>query len=353
MDILIINSKGHWLNGWAVNPEVLEIITGILRKAELSVNVIEVSSIKELQDVLEKTAPGTLVWPNAYLVNDGEKKPSDLVCWVEKYQLPLVGSSYKTLQQLIHKDFCQSELKKAGIPVPPHIVIKKNEISNFENLILDGDFDFPVVLKPTKESRSNGIELVHNLETARHSLKTIFEKYPDSDVIIEAFLPGDDVTCGYFALGGKKMLLPTYCTIEGLDCKKGIYSEYHYTLPHTIESHPKVENSIIIQQLEKHVPRIVKLFNIHNNTRIDARLDNNGKLNFFDVNGMPGLNFPSSAVIKQVFTHFLKYDKSFLFGCLIHTIIGDSLLRCNMPLPSIIDEQNLFNLESQTILNIF
>lgn len=352
MKISIINSKGHWINGWAVSPNVLKTIVDLLEKNDIFVSVTEVASLKELQNVLEHTDSNSLIWPNGYLVNDGAKGVTDLVYWIEKYQLPLVGSGYNTLQQLLHKDICQTKMQKAGIPVPPHRVIEGQQLTDLSQISLNGALTFPLVIKPSKESRSNGVERVDSRETALSSIEAIFKNFPDNNVLIEAFMPGDDITCGYFQLGDKRMLLPSYCAIEGLDCKEGIYSAYHYTLPHTIETHPRVEDQAMLAQLEEYVPRIVELFDIKGTTRIDARSDRKGKLHFFDVNGMPGLNFPSSAVIKQAKTHFPQYPTAYLFECLLHTIIGESLLRYNMPLPEVIEKHNLFNLESQTIIDI-
>lgn len=351
MKISIINSKGHWINGWAVNPSVLGTVVEILQKAGFSVEVHEVVSLKELKNRLEKTDSRTLVWPNAYLVNAG-RDTADLISWIEKYQLPLVGSSHQTLQKLLQKDVCQSELEKAGIPVPTYRIVRKNEIKNINQINLNGKLEFPLVIKPTQESRSNGVRMVHTRATAYESILNIFNKYPKSNVLIEAFLPGNDVTCGYVEMGDKKLLLPSYCRIKGLDCKEGIYSEFHYTQPHTIETHPRIEDTLTLTQLKEYMPRIVDLFDIKGTTRVDARSDNSGRLNFFDVNGMPGLNFPSSAIIKQVATHFPGYDTRYLFECLLHTIIGDSLLRYNMTVSSIIQTQHLFNLKSESAIKI-
>ena len=46
----------------------------------------------------------------------------------------------------------------------------------------------------------------------------------------------------------------------------------------------------------------------HGVIRIDARLDAQGQLKIFDINGMPGLNYPISALIKQCFSHFPNYE---------------------------------------------
>lgn len=349
MKITIINSKGHWVNGWVMNPEKQRIITDILQRAGLKVQVIEVASLGELQQALDKASADTLIWPNAYLLHGEAQQAETLVDRIEKYQLPLVGSGHETLMRLLQKDTCQRELKRAGIPVSPHVVIEKDEISALEGLILSGGLEFPVVLKPTKESRSNGVVMAANMGIAIEKAKDIAEKYPDSKIIIEEFLPGDDVTCGYFQMGDDILLLPSYCAIEGLDCKTGIYSEYHYRQPHTIESHPNVEDESIIAQFQQFVPAIADLFDIRSHTRVDARLDKKGTLRFFDINGMPGLNFPMSAVIKQAVTHFPSYSREFLFQCLIHTVVGEALLRYDLPIPTVMERDNLFNLESRTV----
>lgn len=85
-------------------------------------------------------------------------------------------------------------------------------------------------------------------------------------------------------------------------------------------------------------------------TRVDGRLNKSGAINFFDINGLPGLNYPISALVGQCFIHFPNYDQEYVFKCLIHTVIMDSLLRYNMSVPNVLQDHNLFKLNSESVL---
>ncbi len=352
MKIQIINSQGHWLNGWMTQPSSLKVVGDILKKSGFEVEATEVSNVAELQKTLENIQSNTLVWANAYWVNESKGKLHNLIKAIERYELPLIGSSLKTLTALLEKDTCQSKLKAAGIPTPSNVVLTQKDKNQVEEIIAGSGLNFPVVLKPTKESRSLGISLAHNFSEAVSTAKSILEKFPNGNLIIEEFLATDDITCGYLRMGDIEMILPSYNVVEGMNCKTEIFSQYHYTLPPEGERQVCVKDASTLSQLETYLPAIVDLFGIQSVTRIDGRLDKNGVMNFFDINGLPGLNYPISALVKQCFTHFQGHRRAYIFECLIHTIIGDSLLRYNMPIKPMVWGRNLFNLESETVIRV-
>ena len=352
MKIQFINSQGHWLNGWMTQPWSLKVVVDILKKSGFEVETTEVSNLIELQQVLENIKSNTLVWANAYWVNGNEGSLHKLIHSIEKYELPLVGSSLKTLLQLLEKDTCQSKLKAAGIPVPTNVILTQSDKNQVEEIISNSGLDFPVVLKPTKESRSLGVKLVHDFSEAFSTAKDILEKFPNGNLIIEEFLATDDITCGYLRMGNMEMILPSYNVVDGMDCKTEVFSQYHYTLPPEGEKQVCIQDASTLNQLETYLPKIVNLFGIQSTTRIDGRLDENGVMNFFDINGLPGLNYPISALVKQCYSHFRGHRREYLYECLIHTIVGDSLLRYNMPLLPKVNGRNLFNLESETIITV-
>ncbi|MDC1162046.1 hypothetical protein OAT18_01250 [Tenacibaculum sp.] len=352
MDILIINSKNHWVNGWAKEPEKLDIIIKILEKSGFTVRSVEVEELEQLQNILNETSQDTLVWINAYWINIGGSKVDWLNAYVEKHNLPLVGQSQKTLENLLRKDLCQSMLENTNIPIPSHIVIYKDQITEIASIIGSSLLTFPIVVKPTNESRSSGVRIVHNITEVSKYIKLIFEQYPEGNIIVEEFLPMDDVTCGYIELNGEVLLLPSYNLVEGMNCKEEIFGEDHYLLPVSAIQQPCVKDESILTQFKKHVPAIVKLFGIKGITRVDGRANKKGELNFFDINGMPGLNFPESAIIKQCYNHFPKYSKEYVFECLINTIILDKLIEYNFTIPKKVNDNNLFVLESSTVLKL-
>lgn len=352
MKILIINSQGHWLNGWMTQPSSVQVVVDILKKAGLDITTVEISSFQQLNKILSKVTSDTLVWANAYWVNGEQGALHGIVEAIEKYQLPLIGSNLNTLLQLLEKDTCQSKLLAAGIPAPAHITLNQQDLHDVEHIIENSGLAFPVVLKPTKESRSLGVTKASNLEEAVSSATEILKTFPQSNLIIEEFLATDDITCGYLRMGNQEMILHSYNVVEGMDCETEVFSQYHYTLPPENEKQVCIKDASTLKQLETYLPAIVKLFNIQTTTRVDGRLDKNGIMKFFDINGLPGLNYPISALVKQCDAHFPSYDGAYLFECLIHTIIADSLLRYNMPVLPVVQEQNLFTLESETIITI-
>lgn len=348
MKILIINSKEHWINGWMSFPSSLETVVNTLQKTTCQIDTTEVQSLQELNLLLQKTEPDTLVWANAYLVNGTTPEHHNLVQQIEHYNLPMLGSDASTLLKLLEKDSCQKILKQSGIPVPKHYILSTKK----HDWLSNNRLTFPLIVKPTNESRSNGVTKVNNAQEAMARIETLQTKYPNSKIIIEEFLPTKDITCGFLKLGDEIMLLPSYNIITDMDPSTEIFSEAHYKLPPSCKNEVLIQDKNILSQLEHYVPLIVELLGIRNFTRVDGRLDANGILKFFDINGMPGLNYPNSAIIKQCCIHFPNYSEAYLFECLLNTIILENLFHYQLPVPQRMQEHHLFNLESDTIIRL-
>jgi len=208
------------------------------------------------------------------------------------------------------------------------------------------------VVKPTKESRSQGVTKVENIEEALATIHSIAKDYPFSNIIVEEFLPTDDITCGYIKLNDEIIILPSFNTVKGMDCSQEVFGQKHYKLPPEYEQQVIIKDKNILQQLETTLPAIADILGIQGVTRIDGRLDAQGTLKVFDINGMPGLNYPISALIRQCFLHFPSYSKAYLFECLINTILLENLYRYNLPIPPNIQTNHLFNLKSETIIKL-
>ncbi len=352
MKILIVNSRGHWINGWMSFPESLDIVLNVLNKTGYEVKSVEVTSFKELDDVLKQTNPDTLVWANAYWVTGKNGKLHGLLKEIQKYNLPMIGSNSETLSILLEKDTCQKILKEGNIPTPDYLIIDESNKDKASDLINNITFSFPLIIKPTKESRSQGVTKVNNRQEAIDTIETLSHRFPNSNIIVEEFLPNNDVTCGFLKLGHEIMLLPSYIVVEGLDYSTDIISEAHYALPLFSYEQQVITDDIVLSQLRKHIPNVVSLLGINNVTRIDGRLDKNGKLKFFDVNGMPGLSYPISGLIKQCFSHFPTYSEDYIFECLLNTIVIENFEQHDIFVPLSIRKHQLFNLKSDTTIKL-
>lgn len=351
--ILIINSKNHWRNGWLTSPSHIQMASNIIEKTGIKVQSIEVENVAQLETVLNNTAENTLIWGNAYYVNHG-----DSIVWlndfIENRNLPFIGSSAKTLRCLLQKDACQSILQEADLPIPKHCVLTKSTIGQLEERIKQSNINFPMVLKPTAESGSVGIVLVKNTSDLVTNAHQIINDFPQSNLIIEEFLPSDDITCGFLKLGQEVLLLPTYYLVRSVSGKSNILDRVQRLRKwdDIDKMQPVVTDSNILTQLEQSIPKIVKSLDIQTITRVDGRLNSIGELSFFDVNGLPALDFPDSVIIKQCFSCFPKYSTETVYQALLFTIVQNTLLKYDYAIPEMMRKHNLFELESEFVSRI-
>jgi D-alanine-D-alanine ligase-like ATP-grasp enzyme len=352
MKILFLNSRGHWRNGWLTSPEELQIVANVLRKAGMAVEATEVENIPQLEKVLDDVSSDTLLWPNAYYVDAGGGKVAWLNDYIEARQLPYLGSNAKTLRTVLEKDACQALLRSNGLPIPEFTVITRENIGDIYSLISRNIHSFPVVLKPTAESGSLGVLMAKDSRQAGEYAVQILEEFPHSNVIIEEFLPSDDITCGFLQLGQEVMLLPTAYIVKSAAGKTNILSRNERLRPWDDEDkmQPYITDETILEQLKTHIPSIAAALNIQSITRIDGRLDGNGTLRFFDVNGLPALCFPEAVMVKQCFTCFPEYSQMAVFEGLIHTVVHQALLQYDMEAPEAMRRHNLFTMDSSLVI---
>lgn len=352
MNILIINSRGHWLNGWMAFEASQETIMRVLTQQGCTVTATEVATPAELDSVLSRIPAETLVWANAYWVNDSEGAEVSLIAPIDRYGRPMVGSDLKTLNLLLEKDSCQKRLQQAGIPIPPFVTFQNGQLGEVRAQLEQSGLTFPLVVKPTRESRSHGVTKVNDMAEAVATVHAIANAFPFSNVIVEEFLPTEDITCGYLRLYDEIIILPSFNYVKGMDCTQEVFGAAHYQLPPEYEHQVIIEDQNILRQLVEILPRIADLLGVVGVTRIDARLDSKGELKVFDVNGMPGLNYPTSALIKQCFSHFRTYPRDYVFECLLNTLLLENFQRHGMLIPPLMQYHNLFRLQSETILKL-
>lgn len=352
MEIKIISSQGHWRNGWLTTPQEIKRVSSILTQAGVKVSAVEVENVAQLELELDNIDSQTLIWGNAYYVNDGDKKAVWLNDYVQSRNLPLLGSSAQTLRNLLQKNDCQRILNNANLPIPAHVVITRAHLTNIPAVLEQSRVGFPMVLKPTAESGSVGVTMAKNMEEAVSSVEQILAEFPLSEVIAEAFLPSDDITCGFLRLGNQIMLLPTQYIVKSVAGKDNILSrkERLQEWDENDKIQPPVSNSHILKQLQLYVPEIVEALYIEDISRIDGRLDSEGQLRFFDSNGLPALDFPESVMNSQCFTCFPDYTQEDVYKGLIHTIVHNALLRYGMEVPQAFKDFNLFTMESKLVI---
>ena len=81
---------------------------------------------------------------------------------------------------------------KNKIKTPKYFSIKKNyEIASIKKELKINRISFPIIVKPTNEGSSLGVELCKNKNSLLKSVKKILKKY--NQVIIEKYIGGQEI----------------------------------------------------------------------------------------------------------------------------------------------------------------
>lgn len=352
MKITIINSRGHWKNGWVSSQADLQSLVGSLERNDLTVEVIDVNSLSSLEKIFNNKDTDSLILPNAYYVDlqEGSKETAWMVDVIKSHNRPFIGSDSKTLQNVLQKDICQTILRENDIPIPKFAVVYQFEAGNEKAILDSSELTYPAIVKLTAESGSMGMDddsLVQNQNEAITQIRTMMKRH-QGDVIIEEFLPSDDITIGYFQgrNGESKLLATWYLVSSKLGFTSIMGHKERFMKWGGDKKMTLVKEASILKQVEKLIPKVCKILKIRDVTRIDGRLDKNGQLKIFDVNGFPALCFPESAGVQQGLTCFPDYENYYVFDALINTIVLSAANRYNMVVPDAIKFNNFFTLKS-------
>lgn len=352
MKITIINSKGHWKNGWVSSETDLQSLIASLERNNCIVNTFEVDSVASLENLLQDIDKDTLLLPNAYYVD--QQKGSEETVWmvdiIEAHNLPFIGSNSHTLQNVLQKDVCQAILQQHQVPIPVFTTLTPSDFGNEHSILEASALTYPAIIKLTAESGSMGIDdtsIVHNQQEAVAQIQKMLQQY-QQNVIVEEFLASNDITISYLqGPNGEAKLLTTWYLVTN---KPGVNAvlghKERFMLWGGVKQMAEVKDENILQQVEAIVPKICHILNIKDITRIDGRLDQQGQLRIFDVNGFPALSFPESVGVHQIISCFPEYEPADLFDALINTMVLSAASRYQMPVTKKIQQHNFFTLNA-------
>ena len=104
-----------------------------------------------------------------------------------------------TIEQLrlsTDKKYFKDTLIRYGIPVPREYPVRS------EDDVDTADIDYPVIVKPVDGSGSRGISVCRDAEALKNGLRKAMEVSRSKNVIVEAFIPDDEINVTYIAQDG-------------------------------------------------------------------------------------------------------------------------------------------------------
>jgi carbamoyl-phosphate synthase large subunit len=124
--------------------------------------------------------------PEGVIVQLGGQTALKLAEKLNRYQIPIIGTSYQALDLAEDRGRFSDLLKENDIPYPRYFVIKNAE----EALDLAKDLNFPLLVRPSYVLGGQNMKIVINEQELEQHVVDIFKEMGEGSVLIDEFLSG-------------------------------------------------------------------------------------------------------------------------------------------------------------------
>lgn len=223
----------------------------------------------------------------------GASREAQIPAMLEMLNIPYTGSDPLTLGICLDKSRAKEILSYYRIANPKFAVI--SSLSELRSL----EFPVPAMVKPLFEGSSKGIfnsSLVHTAKELTEQVTKVVEEY-DQPALIEEFLPGREFTVAMLGNGKDLRVLPIV-EIKFDSLPQGVNPIYSYEAkwiwdqssnPLEIFECPAKVDAELKTAIEELCRNSYNALRCRDWSRIDVRLDKNGRPNIIEINPLPGI----------------------------------------------------------------
>jgi D-alanine-D-alanine ligase len=223
----------------------------------------------------------------------GMSREAQIPAILEMLQIPYAGSDPLTLGICLDKSRAKEILSYYNIPTPSFAVIRTREE-------IDGvAVRFPAIVKPLHEGSSKGIfnsSLVANRFEMARQVTHVLDNY-EEPAIVEEYLPGREFTVAVLGNGGETRILPVI-EIRFDSLPSGVNPIYSYEAkwiwdrsdnPLDIFDCPARIPEQLRSEIESVCLKAYSVLRCRDWSRIDIRLDADGRAHIIEINPLPGI----------------------------------------------------------------
>jgi D-alanine-D-alanine ligase len=183
-----------------------------------------------------------------------------------------------------NKFACKSFLSDQKIGMAKSALIRKGDKVNVDELVKF--LGLPMFVKPNNGGSSFGVSKVKSAQDLQRALNEAFKE--DSEVIVEEFISGTELTCGAMILNGKERMLPVTEVVS-----KNEFFDYGAKYSgQSDEITPARISAELTAQVQAATLDIYRRLGCNGIVRVDYILSNNA-LYFLEINTVPGMTAAS------------------------------------------------------------
>lgn len=208
---------------------------------------------------------------------------------LDAYGAPYTFSDPMVMALTLHKGMTKRIVRDLGLSTAGFAVVEREGDAD------EIDLPFPLFIKPVAEGTSKGISTrsrVMNQRELQEGCARLLAEF-QQPVLVETYLPGREFTIGVVGTGPAARALGTMEVKLAPDVEDGIYTHevkerwegrVWYSIP----------NAAISAEAEGLALAAWRGLGCRDGGRVDVRADASGRLQFLEVNPLPGLNPVSS-----------------------------------------------------------
>lgn len=210
-----------------------------------------------------------------------------LQAYLELLGVPQTSCDFYESAMTFNKRDTLSVLSSYGVPMAESVYVNKGDVidMSFKNL-LALKVGYPCFVKPNRAGSSYGISKVYREGELDKAIETAFAE--DSQVLIESFLSGTEVSVGVYNFGEETVVLPV-CEIVPDGDFFSLEAKYSGKSQEIVPARLTDQETKEVQELTKGVYDLLGLKGV---CRVDF-IFHNGKPHFVEVNTNPGLSTES------------------------------------------------------------
>lgn len=233
-------------------------------------------------------------WDLVYNIAEGLRglgREAQVPALLDAYQIPYTYSDPLACALGLHKGMAKHVVRDLALPTPDFAVVAR--LADVDRVRLP----FPLFAKPVAEGTSKGINARSKIGSPaqlRATCAALLEKFRQP-VLVETFLPGREFTVGIVGTGDEAEviavmevnLLPNADADAYTYANKARFEErvrYELAAPSSAAAREAAELSLAVW----------RGLNCRDGGRVDVRADADGRLNFLEVNPLPGIDPESS-----------------------------------------------------------
>lgn len=205
--------------------------------------------------------------------------------FLETVGIPYTGSGVQASAVGMHKATTKTILAAHGIPVPEGVVVRRGDRTTRARALKTAKLRLPVVVKPASEGSTIGVTIVRKPAQWTEAL-TLAHRY-DRDAVVEAYIPGHEVTVSLLGRSGDQpLVLPAVQIVA----PGGFYDfSAKYEKGKTQYLCPAPLAAEVTRLIRALALRTYQVMGCAGAVRVDFRITPRGRPYVLEINTVPGM----------------------------------------------------------------